>query len=198
MVDIRQAAMVTEATLTQIKKNTLGIAAVVRIPGNKVPLDLLAAQTGTRFRMSWSSIDDPAEVHLTEAVLQGFKRNTAGVAVTVRLHENDVSPALFMSAAASRWMIAWVRLNDEDEAVEGEIHATGRKAETSAKALVLQKPFQIWCAREFGVFDDEDGATQAILETCGVEGLDDISLSHEAARIFGDLRQEFIDDWKNS
>lgn len=199
VMDVRNLALITEtATLTQVKKNTLGITAVVRIPQNKVPLDLLAAETGTRFKMSWSSLDDADNVMMTEAVLQGFKRNTSGVAVTVKLHESDVSAKLFMSAAASRWLIAWLRLDDEDAPVAGEVQAAGRNAEMSAKALVQQREFQLWCAREFGTFDDEDGATQAVVESCGVEGLDDISNDHNAVRILGELRAEFIEDWKHS
>jgi hypothetical protein len=196
--DIRRIAIVTEATLTQMKQNTLGIAACVRIPGHRVPLDLLAAQTGTRFQTSWSSIDEPEKAVSIEAAIQGFKRNSAGVAVTLKLHPDDTPPELFTTAGSSRWLIAWIQLGDADEPVEGEIASAGRRAESSARGLVRHPDFQSWCSRTYGVSADEEGATQAVLESCGVEGLDEISMNHRATRLLEEVREEFVKDWNRS
>mgnify|MGYP003110444739 FL=1 len=138
-----------------------------------------------------------------EAVKTSMSQSKAGTILRIAIHPNDVPPSLHTDWVGSRYMVAMVKLDDEDKP---EISDEQReKSNLVASAAMLCRNY------EFGQFmyeqeilgippsDDEDTredqATRALRFFLNVSSRSELKTDDIAANKFRMLQEEFL-SWK--
>jgi|TARA_R110000803_G_scaffold65533_8_gene126698 hypothetical protein len=91
-----------------------------------------------------------------EAVQSYMRKDVKGVNLTLVIHPDDVPEDLFRQPTGSRYQVAMVLINDQEQPVMPKIKAEGQKAVSQAGLLCREKSF--WAF--LGVFTEEEAVKE--------------------------------------
>ena len=132
-----------------------------------------------------------------EAIKIAMTQDKNGLVLKLSIHPADAPQDLVVAPVGSRYMIAAVLLNDQDEPVKG---AKKREADTAiaiAGALCRNERFQQWLeATGMAEIASEAAAKDAVREFCGVRSRSEFSTNENARSKFMVLKDQFEADYK--
>lgn len=128
-----------------------------------------------------------------EATKVSMKQDKNGVMLTIAIHPDQVPVDLMRAFVGSRYVIAAVRLGDDDKPVRGPDQVEGDRAVQSAAMLCRDKQFQVWLSKTGRAHSvSEEAAVQGIYKWCRISSRAELRTDHNARRAFNQLREEFI------
>ena len=162
------------------------LAAITR--GWKKPRD-----TSTLRKKSHNTMNDVREnaMHF-EAVKVSMSQNKDGVILRLAVHPNDCPADLHTDWVGSRYVVAMVRLNDQDEPEERQEQKAIERLISSCGLLCRNEDF--W---SFLMVEDEEGAVQAIRDRCGIKSRTEFRDNVTARNKFEEIREDFK-KWKSN
>jgi hypothetical protein len=127
-----------------------------------------------------------------EAVKVSMNQDKNGLMLKLAIHPSDAPQDLVIAPVGTRYMIAAVMLNDQDEPTKGIKKREADSIISIAGALCRNERFQQWL-EESGMADDrsEKAAVQAVREFCGIKSRSEFSTNESARTKFMSLRDEF-------
>jgi hypothetical protein len=137
-----------------------------------------------------------AAVHF-EAVKIALNQDKNGLVLKLSIHPSDAPQDLIVAPVGSRYMVAAVMLNDQDEPVRGPNQRQADNAIASAGALSRNPRFQQWMFdNEMAPDVGEDAAVAGIRDFCGILSRAEFSTNENARKKFLELRHNFDQDYK--
>lgn len=139
-----------------------------------------------------------AAVHV-EAVKTALRQSKDGVVLSLALHPNDMPPSILTDPVGTRYMVALVRLGDDDQPETPREKTDGERAVVSAGLLCKLPEFWRWLqAVKLSKVrvDDEEQAAHLVRGYCGITSRRDLAFDREAREKFFVLRSNFEDDTK--
>lgn len=132
-----------------------------------------------------------------EAVKIALTQDKNGLVLKLSIHPDETPKDLILDQLGTRYMVAVVKLGDDDKPVKGKDKAEGEKAVAIAGALCRNERFRGWMAgmkyaRSSSVEDVADG----LREICGVKSRAELATNETARTLFIGLRDEFELDYK--
>jgi hypothetical protein len=132
-----------------------------------------------------------AAVHF-EGVKISLKQDKSGFILTVAIHPNDVPESLLRDWVGSRYMVAMVKMDDENRPVEPPEVKAGREAVAKAGQLCKLPRFQKWLFRAGYAFEEsEAAAADAIKDVCQIQSRSDLKTDAGARATFEELVEAF-------
>lgn len=132
-----------------------------------------------------------AAIHF-EAVKISLKQDKSGFVLTTAIHPNDVPESLLRDWVGSRYMVAMVKLDDENQPIEPPEVKAGREAVAKAAQLCKLPRFQKWLVSSGYAFEaTEEAAADAIRESCQIDSRSDLKSNVEARARFDGLVEAF-------
>lgn len=125
-----------------------------------------------------------------EAVKVSMSQNKEGVILRLSVHPNDCPSDLHTDWVGSRYMVAMVKLNDQDEVETRENEKAVQRLIASCGLLCRELDFQSY----LGV-DSEDEAVNSIREKCGITSRSEFRDNLSARETFIRIREEYK-QWK--
>ena len=122
-----------------------------------------------------------------EAVKIGLSQtDKSGVILRLSIHPHDVPTEILTDLLGSRYVVAMVKLNDQDEVeTRGQEQAVQRLI-ASCGLLCREPDFQAY----LGV-DSEDAAVKYIREQCGIKSRSEFRENVNARSVFINMREEY-------
>lgn len=132
-----------------------------------------------------------------EAVKIALTQDKNGLVLKLAIHPADAPQDLVVAPVGTRYMIAAVMLNDQDEPVKGQKKREADTVITIAGALCRNERFQQWLEAT-GMAEDasERSAVEAVREFCGIKSRSEFSTNESARGKFIVLRDQFEADYK--
>jgi hypothetical protein len=132
-----------------------------------------------------------------EAVKVSMSQNKDGVMLKLSIHPNDCPPSLHADWVGSRYIVALVRLNDDDTVVEDKEKAAGRKAVAIAGSMCRNPKFRDWL-HDNGISSGigEDPAIEGLKRHLAISSRSELATDLEARRRFMDLVGAFEIDMR--
>lgn len=122
-----------------------------------------------------------------EAVKIGLSQtDKSGVILRLSIHPHDVPTEVLTDGLGSRYVVAMVRLNDQDEIETRQNEQAIQRVIASCGLLCREPDFQSF----LGV-DNEDAAVKYIREKCGIQSRSEFRENINARSIFIDMREEY-------
>ena len=137
-----------------------------------------------------------------EAVKVSMSQDRNGIMLRLNVHPNDCPQELHTDWVGTRYMVAMVKLNDQDEPEPREEHKNVERLIASAGLLCRNEEF-IKYLQEAGLVEDTDpfkieaASVSAIRKHCGIKSRSDFRDNPDARSKFERLREEFK-QWKKS
>tara|TARA_R100001510_G_scaffold24017_1_gene21114 strand:- start:10705 stop:11118 length:414 start_codon:yes stop_codon:yes gene_type:complete len=125
-----------------------------------------------------------------EAVKVSMSQNKEGVILRLSVHPNDCPSDLHTDWVGSRYMVAMVKLNDQDEIETRQNEQAIQRLIASCGLLCRELDFQSF----LGV-DSEDKAVDSIREKCGISSRSEFRDNVLARESFIRIREEYK-QWK--
>lgn len=133
-----------------------------------------------------------------EAVYTFQKKSKDGVAIHLAIHPNDVPTELLTAMIGSRFMVAMVMINDQEEPVASPQQIEGAKAVAMAGELCKNTKFQKWLSYEYlADIDNEADAADMLKMQLGIESRSDLKTDERAREEFIRLSNQFKDDFRS-
>jgi hypothetical protein len=117
-----------------------------------------------------------------ESVKLSLKQDKSGFILTMAIHPNDVPDSLLRDWVGSRYMVAMVKMDDEDKPIEPPEVAEGKKAVQMAGTLCKEEKFQRWLGE--GLDMSEDEAAEALCEIVGISSRSELKTNAAARKHF--------------
>lgn len=132
-----------------------------------------------------------------EAVKVSMNQDKNGLMLKLAIHPSDAPQDLVVAPVGTRYMIAAVMLNDQDEPTMGVKKREADTVISIAGALCRNPRFQAWLV-DVGYSDSETerGAVDAVRVFCGVKSRSEFSTDEGARNRFMALRDQFETDYK--
>jgi hypothetical protein len=129
-----------------------------------------------------------------EAVKIAMAQTRDGVKITMVIHPHDDPDAmaeLFKEPVGSRYMMALVRMDDENKPVPR--HKTpGQNAVIDCAALCRNQNFHRWLwSNGFMIRQTEDEAAAYVRVVCGISSRKELATDEKALLIFNEMRLRF-------
>jgi hypothetical protein len=120
-----------------------------------------------------------------------------GHILKLAIHPNDLPQDLILDHLGSRYIMALVKLNDQDEPVMGVKKRESDTVISQAGALCRNDRFQTWLA-DIGVALEatEKSAIEGVRDFCGIVSRSEFSTNENARHKFMELRRQFELDYK--
>jgi hypothetical protein len=132
-----------------------------------------------------------------EAVKIAMTQDKNGLVLKLSIHPSDAPQDLVVAPVGSRYMIAAVLLNDQDEPVKGVKKREADTVITVAGALCRNNRFQDWLeATGMALDSSEKAAVEAVREFCGIKSRSEFSTNESARNKFKVLKDQFESDYK--
>lgn len=132
-----------------------------------------------------------------EAIKIAMTQDKNGLVLKLSIHPSDAPQDLVVAPVGSRYMIAAVMLNDQDQPVKGEKKREADTVISIAGALCRNPRFQDWIeATGYADESSEKAAIQAVRDFCGVKSRSEFSTNENARGKFMILRDEFEKAYK--
>ncbi len=137
-----------------------------------------------------------------EAVKVSMSQDRNGIILRLNVHPNDCPPELHTDWVGTRYVVAMVRLNDQDEPETREEHQHIERLIASAGLLCRNPEFGKYM-NDVGYINESDpvklegAVTKAVREHCNIQSRSEFRDSPEARKKFEQLREDFK-VWKKS
>ena len=137
-----------------------------------------------------------------EAVKVSMSQDRNGIILRLNVHPNDCPPELHTDWVGTRYVVAMVRLNDQDEPETREEHQHIERLIASAGLLCRNPEFGKYM-NDVGYINESDpvnlerAVTEAVREHCNIQSRSEFRDSPEARKKFEQLREDFK-VWKKS
>lgn len=132
-----------------------------------------------------------AAIHF-EAVKISLKQDKSGFILTTAIHPNDVPESLLRDWVGSRYMVAMVKMDDEDKPIEPPEVAEGKKAVQMAGAMCRERKFQDFLVENCGALDaSEESAAEALCEVLGINSRTELRKDAAARKQFHEIVDQF-------
>ena len=127
-----------------------------------------------------------------EAVKRSMSQDRNGITLRLSLHPNECPPSLHTDWVGSRYMVAMVKLNDQEEPVVPEQEREIKKMISSAGMLCRNEDFGIFIGAEDNTEESIANIMRAKLE---IHSRTDLRNNSEAREKFKKITEEF-ERWK--
>ena len=132
-----------------------------------------------------------------EAVKIAMTQDKNGLILKLAIHPSDAPQDLVVAPVGTRYMVAAVMLNDQDEPVKGVKKREADSVISIAGALCRNPRFQAWLEDTGLALDNsEKSAVEAVREFCGIKSRSEFSTNENARNKFMVLRDQFEADYK--
>jgi hypothetical protein len=132
-----------------------------------------------------------------EAIKVSLNQDKNGLMLKLAIHPSDAPQDLVVAPVGTRYMIAAVILNDQDEPVKGTKKREADTVISMAGALCRNERFQGWLAATgLADNDSESSAVEAVRDFCGIKSRSEFSTNENARNKFMVLREQFEQDYK--
>jgi hypothetical protein len=121
-----------------------------------------------------------------EAIQSYMRKDVKGVNLTLVIHPDDVPEDLFRQPTGSRYQVAMVLINDQEQPVMPKIKGEGQKAVAQAGLLCREKSFWAY----LGVVSEQE-ASKELKVRLGIESRSELSDNKEVREDFKELVSEF-------
>jgi hypothetical protein len=130
-----------------------------------------------------------------EAKKHGYRQTQDGIVVSFVLHPNEVPDDLALAALGTRYMLALVRIGDDEQPQAPEAKRPARPFASlprSQQAGILcgDKTFRRW-AMPSGSEPNDAEARQFVLNICKVNSRRELDVSNDAGVLWDALRGQF-------
>jgi len=127
-----------------------------------------------------------------EATKLKMSQSKDGLIVSFAIHPDEAPDFLMRSFVGSRWMIAAVRLGDDDQPVADPKQVGADRTVQSAAMLCRDTSFQAFLVRRrIATEATETAAAEGLRAYLGVNSRADLKSDNAARRLFEDLRESF-------
>jgi hypothetical protein len=127
-----------------------------------------------------------------EAVKISMSQDRNGITLRLSLHPNECPPSLHTDWVGSRYMVAMVKLNDQEEPVVPEQEREIKKMISSAGMLCRNEDFGVFIGAEDNTEESIANTMRAKLE---IQSRTDLRNNSEAREKFKNLTEGF-ERWK--
>ena len=127
-----------------------------------------------------------------EAVKISMSQDRNGITLRLSLHPNECPPSLHTDGVGSRYMVAMVKLNDQEEPVVPEQEREIKKMISSAGMLCRNEDFGVFIGAEDNTEESIANTMRAKLE---IQSRTDLRNNSEAREKFKNLTEGF-ERWK--
>ena len=127
-----------------------------------------------------------------EAVKISMSQDRNGITLRLSLHPNECPPSLHTDWVGSRYMVAMVKLNDQEEPVVPEQEREIKKMISSAGMLCRNEDFGVFIGAEDNTEESIANTMRAMLE---IQSRTDLRNNSEAREKFKNLTEGF-ERWK--
>lgn len=132
-----------------------------------------------------------------EAVKVSMNQDKNGLMLKLAIHPADAPQDLVVAPVGTRYMIAAVMLNDQDEPVKGVKKREADTVISIAGALCRNERFWAWLEDTgLAMEQSEKAAVEAVREFCGIKSRSEFSTNETARNKFMVLREQFEADYK--
>lgn len=127
-----------------------------------------------------------------EAVKIAMTQGKDGLILKLAIHPNDAPQDVILAPVGSRYVVAVVRLSDDDQPMVPQKKREVDSIVASAGLMCRNERFQKWLqSRRWIVSADENSAVQAIRDLCGIKSRSEFATNEEAREIFLQLKKDF-------
>ena len=146
-----------------------------------------------------------AAIHF-EAVKTSMSQSKAGTILRIAIHPNDVPPSLHTDWVGSRYMVAMVKLDDEDQPEISDDQRQAKALVASAGMLCRNEDFRKFLDSQdlltFEVGNWDDLSEENMTENClrrylQIESRSELATNSEAREKFKKLQEDFT-LWKKN
>jgi hypothetical protein len=132
-----------------------------------------------------------------EAVKIAMTQDKNGLILKLAIHPSDAPQDLVVAPVGTRYMIAAVMLNDQDEPVKGVKRREADSVISISGALCRNPRFQDWLESSgLAGESSEKAAVEAVREFCGIKSRSEFSTNENARNKFIVMREQFEADYK--
>ena len=127
-----------------------------------------------------------------ETVKVALKQDATGFVLTLKIHPDEIPEELLRDFVGARYMIAMVRLNDDEQPVRYQNRVQ------QAGILCRDVRFHAWLVEDvkLPVKVNEKTATEYLYETCGIKSRTELNGNKGAQKLFDQMIVEY-DKWRN-
>ena len=133
-----------------------------------------------------------------EAVKISMSQSKDGTVLRLGLHPDDVPPSLYSDWVGSRYMVAMVRLDEQEQPVEMNNRSEIEKIKASCGALCRNPKFQKWVLLDTSADVNEKNTVDELKRRLGIESRAEFDNNVHARMGFIDMREEFTEWLKNN
>lgn len=127
-----------------------------------------------------------------EAVKVSMSQTKDGMKITLVIHPQDGINDLFSHPVGSRYQVALVLLDDENQPVVPAQRTDAQRAVVAAAMLCRESSFQQWMeATSKALSATEDDAVHGLCHACGIQSRAELATNEKARSLFAKLRNEF-------
>lgn len=131
-----------------------------------------------------------------EAVKASIRQNKDGVLLVLVIHPTDIPEQLFRDWVGSRYMVAMVKLDDEDQPVVPAAKTDADRALAIAGALARDPDFAVFVEKSGSDGSSEEKVLEFIRNWCGIASRKEFSVNAEAVKRMFHLRDIYADESK--
>ena len=132
-----------------------------------------------------------------EGVKISMSQSKEGVVLRLGVHPDDCPSQLLSDWVGSRYMVAMVKLSDDDTPEVNVEKEDIRRIKASAGALCRNEKFQRWILSGTGQEINEKNAIALLRDTIGISSRSEFETNAHARAAFTDMREEF-NEWLKS
>jgi len=128
-----------------------------------------------------------------------YRQTKDGVVLSFVLHPDDIPPDMAVSAIGSRYMVACVQINDQEEPMQAKAKNEGERALSRACLICKDADYQTWVrlnAEKWGIkqldLEDEELCALVIRNVCRVGSRSEIKTSPSAQQRLNLHLQDFL------
>lgn len=145
-----------------------------------------------RFHQKVNMMDNVRDAAVNfEAVKISMSQDKNGITLRLSLHPNECPPSLHTDWVGSRYMVAMVKLNDQDEPEIPDEQREIKKMIASAGMLCRNDHFALF----LGVEGGEEEVANILRKKLGIKSRSEFNNNSEARQKFTNLIEEF-EKWK--
>lgn len=127
-----------------------------------------------------------------EAIQIGMSKDKNGFVLKLIVHPNDVPKDLIEDWVGTRYMVAMVKIGDDDQPVPPTRKTEGEKAVQIAGALCRNEKFQRWLANnDLALGGSEEAAVAGVRTYCKINSRNELATDEKARAAFYELRSRF-------
>lgn len=128
-----------------------------------------------------------------------YRQTKDGVVLSFVLHPDDIPPDMAVSAIGSRYMVACVQINDQEEPMQAKAKNEGERALSRACLICKDADYQTWVrlnAEKWNIkqldLEDEELCAHVIRNVCRVGSRSEIKTSPSAQQRLNLHLQDFL------